>query len=283
MNCSANTSQTLLPRHRFTALLILLSFSLFCQTASTTTSSVSHVIFPGHLQKCNISTLPWRGGGSSTSMLSTPTLLARRRVTHKNSADASSIQNVVRRKYRKPAPATITRVAQKQPDQPTLDELRAQLGPVALLLSNTIELTVITLGSLISGGLLGYLGGGILNIPSALFDKTADGILSRMSLLHAKAWGTCKQWGMLSASFSGFHNFVRMVRGDVEDGWNAVWGSALTGAFLNRGGGAQAMLQGAATYAGFTYFLDKFFASPSSQQRQQQGAELMYTDIPLED
>lgn len=48
-------------------------------------------------------------------------------------------------------------------------------------------------------------------------------------------------------------------------------------------GGAQAMLQGAATYAGFTYFLDKFFASPSSQQRQQQGAELMYTDIPLED
>jgi hypothetical protein len=48
-------------------------------------------------------------------------------------------------------------------------------------------------------------------------------------------------------------------------------------------GGAQAMLQGAATYAGFTYFLDKFFASPSSQQRQQQGAELMYTDVPLED
>ena len=43
------------------------------------------------------------------------------------------------------------------------------------------------------------------------------------------------------------------------------------------------MLQGAATYAGFTYFLDKFFASPSSQQRQQDATELMYNDIPLDD
>ncbi|KAL3778634.1 LOW QUALITY PROTEIN: hypothetical protein HJC23_001583 [Cyclotella cryptica] len=188
-------------------------------------------------------------------------------------------------KYRKPAAAAMANqeVAQNQPNQPTLEELRAQLGPVALLVSNTIELTVITLGSLISGGLLGYLGGGILNIPSTLFDKTTNGVLSRISLLHSKAWGTCKQWGVLSASFSGFHNFVRMVRGDVDDGWNAVWGSALTGAFLNRGGGAQAMLQGAATYAGFTYFLDKFFASPSTQQQQQRATELMYTDIPLED
>jgi hypothetical protein len=42
------------------------------------------------------------------------------------------------------------------------------------------------------------------------------------------------------------------------------------------------MIQGAATYAAFTYFIDKFFASPSSQ-RQQQAAELMYNDIPLDD
>eukprot|EP00956_Cyclotella_meneghiniana_P015008 scaffold22737_cov80-Cyclotella_meneghiniana.AAC.5 len=93
---------------------------------------------------------------------------------------------------------------------------------------------------------------------------------------------TCKQWGMLSAAFSGFNNAVRMVRGDREDGWNAVWGSALTGAFLSRAGGPQAMLQGAATYAGFTYFLDKFFASPSSQHRQE-TEQLMYNDIPLDE
>lgn len=60
--------------------------------------------------------------------------------------------------------------------------------------------------------------------------------MSKFGALHAKAWGTCKQWGMLSAAFSGFNNFVRMVRGEKEDGWNAVWGSALTGAFLNRSG-----------------------------------------------
>ena len=119
--------------------------------------------------------------------------------------------------------------------EPSLEELRAQLGPVALLISNTIELTVITLGSYISGGLLGYFGGGLLNIPSTIFDKSIKGV-SKFSALHSKAWSTCKQWGMLSAAFSGFNNAVRMVRGEREDGWNAVWGSALTGAFLNRGG-----------------------------------------------
>jgi hypothetical protein len=46
-------------------------------------------------------------------------------------------------------------------------------------------------------------------------------------------------------------------------------------------GGAQAMIQGAATYAGFTYFLDKFFASPSTQQTK--SAELMYKDVPIHD
>jgi hypothetical protein len=121
-------------------------------------------------------------------------------------------------------------------DEPSLEELRAQLGPIALLVSNTIELTVVTIGSYISGALLGYFGGTILSIPSTLFDKSTGGIMSKFGALHAKAWGTCKQWGMLSAAFSGFNNFVRMVRGEKEDGWNAVWGSALTGAFLNRSG-----------------------------------------------
>ncbi|KAL7462248.1 hypothetical protein ACHAXS_004454 [Conticribra weissflogii] len=134
----------------------------------------------------------------------------------------------------------------QQYPEPTLDELRSQLGPVALFVSNTIEFTVVTLGSYLSGGLLGYFGGGVLNIGmlfgkgsamdasnASLFGK----LTARLSQLNSKAFGNAKQWGKLSAAFSGFHNLVRMTRGgEVEDKWNAIWGSALTGAFLNKNG-----------------------------------------------
>jgi hypothetical protein len=169
---------------------------------------------------------------------------------------------------------------QLQQQQPSLDELRAQLGPIGLLVSNTIELTIVTLGSYISGGLLGYFGGGIMNIPSILFGKSMGNLSQRLSALNSKAFATFKTWGVLSAAFSGFNNFVRMCRGDVNDGWNTVFGSALTGAFLSRDGGVQAMLQGAATYAVFTYFLDKM---TRSQDASQQSNELMYTDVPVDD
>jgi hypothetical protein len=246
-------------------LLVVLLSIISLQTASV----YSRVISPRQHTSLH------RGGGISSSSLSTSTFST-------NNKSTSSVQYAARRKYHSPSTIASVDVTRQVDHPPSLEELRAQLGPFALLVSNTIELTVITLGSFVSGGLLGYIGGGILNAPSTLFDKTANGILSRFCMLHSKAWGTCKQWGMLSASFSGFHNFVRMCRGDVEDGWNSVWGSALTGAFLNRGGGPQAMFQGAATYAGFTYFLDKFFASPSTQNQQQQS-ELMYMDVPLDD
>ncbi len=164
--------------------------------------------------------------------------------------------------------------------QPSLGELRSQLGPLGLLVSNTIELTIVTMGSFISGSLLGYIGGGIFNTPSTLFGKSMGNLGQRLAALNAKAFTQCKSWGKLSAAFSGFNNFVRMCRGEgEEDGWNTVIGSGLTGAFLSRNGGPQAMLQGAATYAGFTYFLDKMTRSDSSQPRQ---TELMYTDVPID-
>ena len=181
-----------------------------------------------------ISSPPCRTSGAK-SMLSTSTLISRRR-TKSALKSSTPIQNSVRRKYHKSAVILANANLHRVSDEPSLEELRAQLGPIAMLISNTIELTVITIGSYISGGLLGYFGGSILNIPSTMFDKTTKGITSKFGALHAKAWGTCKQWGMLSAAFSGFNNFVRMVRGDQEDGWNAVLGSALTGAFLNRSG-----------------------------------------------
>ena len=168
-------------------------------------------------------------------MMSTSTLLCRRR-RESTVKSSTLIQNSVKRKYHESAVLLANASVHRVSDEPSLEELRAQLGPIAMLISNTIELTVITIGSYISGGLLGYFGGSILNIPSTMFDKTTKGVMSKFGALHAKAWGTCKQWGMLSAAFSGFNNFVRMVRGEKEDGWNAVLGSALTGAFLSRSG-----------------------------------------------
>lgn len=210
-------------------MLPLLLLSLLLQSAASTSGG----FFTSQKSSCAINPLTCRGG-SSTSLLSTSTLLLRRKKLPTHPSSASSIENVVRRKYRKPS--TILANIDIVSDEPSLEELRAQLGPIALLISNTIELTVITLGSYISGGMLGYFGGSVLNLPSTLFDKTSKGILSKFGALHAKAWGTCKQWGMLSAAFSGFNNAVRMVRGERDDGWNAVWGSALTGAFLSRSG-----------------------------------------------
>ncbi len=171
-----------------------------------------------------------------------------------------------------------------------MEELRAQLSPLSLLISNTIELTVVTLGSFLSGGLLGYLGGGIMGIPSTLLGKDMGNFLSRLGALHARAIVSSKSWAVLSASFTGFNNFVRLCRGEEDnasnDNWNAVLGSAMTGAFLNRKGGMQAMIQGGATYAAFTYFLDKFFGSSprqSSSQQRQQSSELMFTDFEIDD
>lgn len=175
-----------------------------------------------------------RGGRSTASLLSTSTLIPRQNQSSKRSWRNSCLEVV--NKKRKPDVILASTKATRVYDEPSIDELRAQLGPIALLVSNTIELTVITLGSFISGGLLGYFGGGVLNLPSTLFDKTSKGIMTKFAALHSKAWMTCKQWGMPSAAFSGFNNAVRMVRGDRDDGWNAVWGSAFTGAFLSRNG-----------------------------------------------
>ena len=171
--------------------------------------------------------------------------------------------------------------------QPTLEELRAALGPAGLFAAGAMELAVVTFGSYVSGAFLGYVGGGIMGIPSTLFGGGASGgAMRRLSALHAKAAASCASWAALSASFSGFNNLVRLCRGGEDDGnWNAVIGSAMTGAFLNRAGGPEAMLRGAATYAGFTYVLDRFFKSPSSTSggNSRRSSELAYTDVPVDE
>ena len=158
--------------------------------------------------------------------------------------------------------------------------MRSQLGPIGILVSSGIELSVITLQSYISGGILGYIGGSVMNVPSTIFGKEMGSVASRFGILHSKAVMSFKSCATLSAAFSGFNNFVRLFRGGREEGrWNAILGSGLAGAFLNRSGGPQAMIQGGATYAGFTYVMEKFFSSPSTKQRTHK--ELAYTDVPL--
>ena len=251
-----------------------------------------------------------RGGGATSSVLSsssssspssysaTSTIFARRRrespIT--STPSSSSIQNVGLLQKKKSKKQQIDfdedydldhynppHYNDNKNGEPTLEELRAQLGPIGILVSSTIELTVITVQSYITGGILGYIGGSVMAIPSTIFGKEMGSIVSRFGALHTKAVISFKSWSTLSAAFSGFNNFVRLCRGDASDndGWNAIWGSALAGAFLNRSGGPQAMIQGGATYAGFTYVLEKFFSSPST--RQQKSQELVFDDVPLND
>lgn len=256
---------------RIAVLLLVISLQL----ASAITKSPRRAFYP-------------RGGASSSaSSSSTASLLARRTITPTSSRSAKRIgfgrKKTPQKKNLNVEEAYDYNLLSKANNEPDLEDLRAQLGPIGILVSNTIELTVTTVGSYISGGALGYFGGGVMGMSTTLFAKDMGGFAQRLTALNSKAFTSCKSWATLSAAFSGFHNLVRLCRGGVEDNWNAVWGSALSGAFLNRAGGPQAMIQGGATYAGFTYFLDKFFGSSSSQQGRNQSSELLYTDVPIDD
>lgn len=186
--------------------------------------------------------------------------------------------------------------------EPSLAQMRAQLGPIGLLVANAVEVGVTTASSYISGGLFGYFIGGAMNAPG-VFRKSAANVNPALGLpppmksaapnagmkeiqrrigdWNSKALTQGKSWGALSASFSGFHALTRVCRGGVEDRWNSVIGSAATGAYLSRQGGPQAMLQGASTYAGFTYVLDTMFGNGKPNTERER--EFEFTDTPIED
>ena len=273
------------PSHRVVTmallLLLLISPALLFTAAAESSSPTT------------ITRLTFRPRQTLSSSTTNPTLHARRRISNRSSSILSSnldddnddrtIKCVGVFRSKRKAAQTIVPSKQYEESQtppPSLEELRAALGPIGLLVSNGIELTVVTLGSYISGACLGYVGGGVMNFPSTIFGKEMTGsALRRLVALHSKAITSCKCWASLSASFTGFNTFVRLCRGDdrAEDGWNAVWGSALTGAFLNRGDGIEAMVRGGATYAGFTLILDRLFkTTPSSTT-----ADFSIDDEPL--
>jgi len=192
---------------------------------------------------------------------------------------------------------------------PSLEEMRAALGPIGRLVANSVEVGVATAGSYISGGCFGYIIGSAMGSPT-LFRKypppppppSTNGSLppidintgannpiiggsipNRLRGLNAKAMRTAGSWAQLSAAFSGFHALTRVCRGGVEDKWNGLIGSAFTGAYLARAGGPRAMVQGASTYAGFTYMIDVVFGGGWDGKGSEGGevGEFDFKDTPI--
>lgn len=177
---------------------------------------------------------------------------------------------------------------------PSLEEIRASLGPFGRTVAASVEVGIVTAGSYVSGAVLGYGIGGVMGVknlfvpPGAAEETVKRGMIEetkqRIGSWNSKALAQAGQWGKLSAAFSGFHALSRVVRGGKEDKWNGIIGSAATGAYLSRKGGPQAMVQGSASYAGITYLLDKFVGGGGrgAQQIQQQD-NFEFTDAPIEE
>jgi len=173
-------------------------------------------------------------------------------------------------------------------------EKRAQLGPLGSLIASSVEVGFSFANGYMSGGIMGYLGGAAWNIPGLFKNPTANGaapaaptaggfkgVQRRIGDWQSKSFAAGKNWGQLSAAFSGFHVLTRVCRGGKEDRWNGIFGSALTGAYLSRQGGPEAMLKGASTYASFTYIMDML--GGGSQKKGGAEREFDYNDVPVED
>lgn len=134
--------------------------------------------------------------------------------------------------------------------QPSLSEMRDQLGPLGLLVANGVEVGIATAGSYMSGGIFGYMIGGAMGVPNLFRNgpsasADASNVLNSggrkdfkrvIGDLNSKAFTQGKSWATLSASFSGFHALTRVCRGGKEDRWNSVISSACAGAYLSRQG-----------------------------------------------
>lgn len=119
------------------------------------------------------------------------------------------------------------------------------LSPLGKTIAGAVEVGVITASSYVSGGIFGYLVGGAMGVPilfrpPPLADGNANNALkqlaSKLKLMNERAVQAGKNWGQLSASFSGFHALCRVVRGGREDKWNYIIGSGAAGAFQSRSG-----------------------------------------------
>lgn len=183
-------------------------------------------------------------------------------------------------------------------EAPSLDEIRASLGPIGRTIASGVEVGVVTAGSYISGGALGYGMGGLFGFKTLFTSSSTSSAASKSSTFthemrqrvgdwNSNSLKQASQWAKLSAAFSGFHALSRVLRNGKEDKWNGIIGSAATGAYLSREAGPRAMIQGSASYAGITYLLDVFFGAgaPNSSRagKDALNQEFQFTDVPTEE
>lgn len=172
--------------------------------------------------------------------------------------------------------------------QMSYEEMRAELGPLGSFVANSVEIAIVTAGSFLSGAVFGYFIGGVMGAPSLMESSStantlADQLKHRIKNWNNKAFTQAKSWGQLSAAFSGFGAFTKISRGNSDDKWNSIIGSALTGAYLSRQGGPQVMIQSASTYAGFTYLIDSFFGGPKNPKTGEKNFDFKDTPVTAEE
>jgi hypothetical protein len=118
------------------------------------------------------------------------------------------------------------------------------LGPIGKTIAGAVEVGVVAASSYISGGIFGYVVGGAMGIPilfrplpsAANTNSALKQFASKLKMMNEKAVHAGKNWGQISASFSGFHALCRVARGGREDKWNFIIGSGAAGAFQSRSG-----------------------------------------------
>ena len=175
-----------------------------------------------------------------------------RRLHNRNSWDSPHGDQQNRKFTNNVMDASSSITNQNDPEyEPSLAEMRAQLGPIGLMIANAVEVGIATAGSYMSGGIFGYMIGGFMGVPNLFKDSTSTGLQMppppatnqlggelqrRVGHWNSKALAQGKSWASLSASFSGFHALTRVCRGGVEDRWNSIIGSACAGAYLSREG-----------------------------------------------
>lgn len=144
-----------------------------------------------------------------------------------------------------------------------------------------VEVGLTTVGSLMSGGILGY----IIGVGMGAFQKGnwSSGFPGVIKAMNTKGIQTGSSWGTITACFAGFGAAARVIRAK-DDKWNQVLGSCGAGAVMCRDKGPSGMLQGCVSYGVFSYFIDMLGGTPPSQQSSTpSGDDLDFVDVPIED
>jgi hypothetical protein len=160
----------------------------------------------------------------------------------KSSTSGSTSDSSTRRATTKKAKPNVTVEEEEEEEEEQFGY--DSLGPIGKTIAGAVEVGVVAASSYISGGIFGYVIGGAMGLPilfrplpsAADTNNSLKQFASKLKLMNEKAVQGGKNWGQISASFSGFHALCRVVRGGREDKWNFIIGSGAAGAFQSRSG-----------------------------------------------